>query len=107
MSTGVVKFRLGGIDRQCKVAIDLAPRIEEAAGKGIIPLFRELLRSEARLVHVAEIVRLALDYNGVSMTLMEVLQAMQKDGLRAGYTAAGLIVGEFFNTGEEDTGKKA
>ena len=67
----------------------LALDIEAATGLGIVSLSTQVARGEARLIHIADVLRLALERSGSVYTQDEVLEQIEKyEGIMPAMTAA-------------------
>lgn len=78
---GLVKFTLGGIERETRVTLGLAPDIEEATNKGLLTIADEVWKFTARLTDIAQIIRLALAQTGVKYSRAEVIDLIAFEGV--------------------------
>ena len=97
---GTLKVTIGGVSRSMRVEIAVAPEIEEATGRGVVALTRDILTQSARFVDVVEIIRVVLKRNGITYTSAEMLAAVEKEGILASMHTAGRILNELFRTPE-------
>lgn len=98
MSSNPVKFHLGGVQRQCRVELGLAPKLEAATGYGIIALAKSLRDFTATTSTVVEVLREAMLYNGQTFKTADVFKMLETEGLIAGYKAAMQIIDELFSS---------
>lgn len=94
---GVVKFKLGGLERRVTVPLGLALAIEEATGVGILRLASQFINREGRLTHALAIVRLALAENGIAFTAEQMLEDLEHEGIPDLMVAATKIVSALFD----------
>jgi hypothetical protein len=99
-TNGLVTFTLGGIARECKVHLALAIEIEEATDKALLVLANEVFHYRAKLAHVAEILRVALQANRLSYTSAQVLDLIAAEGVVAANDAASRILDALFEKRE-------
>lgn len=88
------KFTLGGIKRELRVELELAPKFEDATGLGFLQLTQAVSDKTARLTDVVEVLRLAFVANGTQLSSADILEAIKVDehGVINAYAVAGLIL---------------
>jgi hypothetical protein len=91
-----VKFTFGGIKRELRIELGVAPRLEEATGLGFLALVKALTEKTATLSQVVEVIRIAFDANGAKYSSDEILAQIQEDanGVINAYAVAGILVME-------------
>lgn len=94
---GVIKVKLGGVERTLRVEIEQGAQIEEELGVGVLTLFRVFVANQGRMIQAAEIIRAVLMANGVVVSRGDVLGMFKVEGLLNGLMVANRILGEFFN----------
>lgn len=101
-----VRFKLGGLERRVTTPLGLAVDIEAATGVGILALTTRVARGEAPLLHVVEILRLALERSAVVYTSDEILEQIEKyEGIVAAQTAAARVLNGLFYKTPQKAGK--
>jgi len=105
-----VKFTFGGVKREVRVELALAPKFEDATGLGFLALTKAVVDKTARLAAVVDVIRIALDANGTKLSHDEVFEQMQHDaaGVVNAFGAATAILMELCLRPEgADKGKKS
>lgn len=89
-----VKFTLGGIKRELRIELALAPKFEDATGLGFLALTQAVSDKTARITDVVEVLRVAFQANGVHFSSAEIMQQIQHDdrGIINAYAVAGLVL---------------
>lgn len=91
------KIKLGGIERRIKPTLGTAVEIEDATGVGVIALTLQVARSEARVTHVAEVLRCALASTGQHYSTAEVLTMIEEhEGIVGASMAAAVVLNGLF-----------
>lgn len=89
---GEVSFLLGGVERRVKMALGMAPDVEDAIGLGILDFVHDVFSFKAKLAHVAAFYRVVLAEHGISYTTREIIDLMVHEDLVEHYkTAARLL----------------
>lgn len=101
---GVLKLKIGGVDRTLRVEIEHSVQIEESLGIGIVPLTRQFIEGVGRASHATEILRIVLAGNGVKFSQVEMLRHLQTDGILPTITNAGRVLDAFFSVPETRQG---
>lgn len=102
-----VKFTFGGIKRDLRIELALAPKLEDATGLGYLELTQKLVERTARLAHVVVVLRMAFEANGTHFTEDEIYEQIKLSGVIDAYTVAGLLVMELCKRPETPTKGKA
>lgn len=104
-----LKFTFGGVKRELRIELALAPKFEEVTGRGYLELTQALVERKAKIIEVAEVLRVAFEANGSRYTSEEILELMRHDdnGIVNAYVFAALIVMELCKRPDTSTKGKA
>lgn len=89
-----VKFTFGGVKRDLRIELELAPKIEDATGLGFLALAEALTKKSATLSQVAEVLRISFEANGTRYTHKEIIELIQHEGVVNAFAVAGILVME-------------
>ena len=93
---GLVKVSFGGKEHVWTVNLRLVPQIETATDRGLIALANEVFAQRARIQHVAEVIRVAMNANGAHVSTDDVLDMGDDAGVLEMYVVAGKVLGALF-----------
>jgi hypothetical protein len=104
-----VKFTFGGVKRELRVELAMAPRFEDATGLGYLELTQALVERKAKLTQVVEVLRVAFEGNGTRLTSDDIFNQISHDetGILNAYVVAALLVMELCKRPEMSTKGKA
>lgn len=111
----VVSFQFGGVQHDVKCALELALKIEERTGRGLLALGREIRDQNAKLGDALGVVGVALAHAGKTYTSRDLTRMAMVEGVHNVYDVALSIIAEFFRQpedadaaeGDEGNGRRA
>lgn len=89
-----VKFTFGGIKRELRIELGLAPKFEDATGIGFLALTQAITDKSAKLSTVVEVLRIAFEANGTRFSTAEIFEQIEhdKNGIVNAYSVAGVLL---------------
>lgn len=104
-----VKFTFGGVKRELRIELAVAPKLEDATGLGYLELTQALVERKAKITQVVEVLRVCFEANGTRYTHDEVLAQIQHDeaGIINAYAVAAILAMELCKRPETSTKGKS
>lgn len=78
--TGIVRFKLGGVEHSAKLTLRDMPEVEAACNRGVLELIVDAAHGRVRLTDVCEVLRTGLARQGQAYTRDELLGLMEYEG---------------------------